>query len=96
MFLVGVARWWAGGCGRGRVADHMTSSVIPFWNPLTKCSLNLMKKVKKIQNWKIFFADLLCNLQILNRRWEGVFCMEKKILFLNVVCICLNYQETNR
>ena len=30
-------------------------SVIPFWNPLTKCNHILKKKVKKITNWKILF-----------------------------------------
>ena len=93
MFWVGVARRWAGGCGWRRVPDYMTPSVIPFWNRLTKCSLILKRKVKKLTNWKIFFSDLLCNLQ--NSQVGGGILHGKKILFLNVVCICLNYQERN-
>ena len=55
MVRVGVARWWAGGCGRGRVPDYMTPSVIPFWNRLTKCSLNLYQKNLKNYKLKDFF-----------------------------------------
>ena len=45
----------AGGCGRGRVPDYMTPSVIPFWNRLTKCSLNLYQKNLKNYKLKDFF-----------------------------------------
>ena len=52
-WVVGVAR--VGGCGLGQVPEHKTPSVIPFWNRLNKCNLNLKRKVEKIANCKIFF-----------------------------------------
>ena len=48
-----------GGCGRGRVPELVTPSVIPFWNRLTKCNNILKEKVKKIIIGKIFFWILL-------------------------------------
>ena len=88
-----ISRIWAGGGWvvggwvlLGLVSDHMTPSVIPFWNPLTKCYAFQQKKDFFFNICRIFFSNLLSKVQKINRTL-GVFLHQIKKFFLAILFI---------
>ena len=80
--------WVVGGCVLlGLVSDHMTPSVIPFWNPLTKCYAFQQKKDFFFNICRIFFFRFTIESAKSKSHLVGVFLHWIKKFFLAILFI---------
>ena len=71
----------------GLVSDHMTPSVIPFWNPLTKCYSFQQKKDFFFNIRRIFFFRFTIESAKSKSHLVGVFLHRIKKFFLAILFI---------
>ena len=89
-----ISRIWAGGGWvvggwvlLGLVSDHMTPSVIPFWNPLTKCYAFQQKKDFFFNIRRIFFFSFTIESAKSKSHLGGGFLHQIKNFFLAILFI---------